>query len=95
MYQSYPTKCDALKAHNIPLLCVAMMADSYNDENQHKSGEKCSDDYIDEFLQGHSLLQGVPLVRTHFFTQDSFASVAQNLAINPALLRALQGLESS
>lgn len=89
----------ALKAHNIPLLCVAMMADSHGDKGdeleRHRSGEKCSDDYIDEFLQGHSLLQGVPLVRTHFFTQDSFASVAQNLAINLALLRALQGLKSS
>ena len=85
----------ALKAHNIPLLCVAMMADSHNDESQHKSGEKCRDDYIDEFLQGHRLLQGVPLVCTHFFTQDSFASVSQNLATSPALLKALQGLESS
>lgn len=87
----------ALKSHNIPLLCVAMMADSYDNKsdkpNSHKSGEKCNDDYIDEFLQEHSLLQGVPLVRTHFFTHNSFASVSQDLATSPALLRTLQELE--
>lgn len=66
----------ALKAHNVPLLCLAMMTSS---DDSYQT-------YINDFLHNHPLLQGTPLVRTPFFTQENFSYACDTLASQAPLI---------
>lgn len=67
----------ALHTSKIKLLCVVIMR---NENSPH--GE-----LVNEFLRGHALLQGIPLVCASFFTPSTFLQAAQELeiALSPIL----------
>lgn len=69
----------ALRISKIKLLCVVIMEDK---DSAHSK-------LMNEFLRGHALLQGIPLMRASFFTPQTFLQAASELeaTLSPILDR--------